>query len=120
MLIGTPYWNRVLASGFVSGSSTHSDRLATIRSLHQSSGSIVDPHTADGIKVAREHLVAGVPMICLETALPVKFAETIVAAIGREPERPAAYVGIERRPQRCEVMPADAERIKSFIAQHAG
>ena len=119
MLIGTPYWNRVLASGFVSGSSTHSDRLATIRSLHQSSGNIVDPHTADGIKVAREHRVAGVPMICLETALPVKFGETIVEAIGREPERPAAYVGIEGRPQRCEVMPADAERIKSFIAQHA-
>jgi threonine synthase len=119
MLIGTPFWSKVLASGFVSGSSTHSDRLATIRSLQQSIGYIVDPHTADGIKVAHEHLDSQVPMICLETALPAKFADTIIAAVGREPERPAAYVGIEQRPQRCEVMPADVERIKAFIAQHA-
>jgi threonine synthase len=72
-----------------SGSSTHADRLATIRSLHRRNGLVIDPHTADGVKVAREHLTPGVPMICLETALPAKFAETIVEAIGREPERPA-------------------------------
>jgi threonine synthase len=119
MLIDSPYWNRVLESGFVSGSSTHSDRLATIRSLHQSVGYLVDPHTADGLKVAHEQRDPAVPMICLETALPVKFADTIVEAVGRGPERPAAYADIEQRPQRCEVMPADAERVKAFIAAHA-
>ena len=50
---------------------------------------MIDTHTADGLKVAREHLQPGVPMIVLETALPIKFAETIVEALGREPERPA-------------------------------
>ncbi len=118
-LAGTPHWDRVRGSGFVSGRSTHADRLATIRAVHARSGVVIDPHTADGVKVAREHLVPGVPMICLETALPAKFADTIVEAIGREPERPAAYADIESRPQRFEVMPADVARLKAYISAHA-
>jgi threonine synthase len=79
---------------------------------------MIDTHTADGVKVAREHLTPGVPMVVLETALPIKFAETIVEALGHEPERPAAYAGIEALPKRVQVMPADAARIKAYIAEH--
>jgi threonine synthase len=118
-LRGTPFWSRVEASGFVSGCSTHADRLRTIREVAQRSGRVIDPHTADGVKVAREHLEAGVPMICLETALPVKFADTIGEALGRAPQRPAQFEGIEALPQRCEPMPADVERVKQYIAAHA-
>jgi threonine synthase len=118
-LAGTPHWDAVRGSGFVSGRSTHADRLATIRSLHERRGLLIDPHTADGVKVAREHLSAGVPMVCLETALPAKFAETIVEAIGREPERPAGYADIEARPQRFSVMPADIGRLKAYLESHA-
>jgi len=119
-LAGTPHWQAVAASGFVSGSSTHEDRLATIRGLYQRSGLVIDPHTADGVKVAHELRRSGVTTICLETALPAKFAETIVEAIGREPERPAGYADIESRPQRVEVMPVDVERLKRYIEAHAG
>jgi len=118
-LAATPHWPAVQSSGFVSGCSTHADRLATIRSLHRRNGLVIDPHTADGVKVAREHLTPGVPMICLETALPAKFAETIVEAVGREPERPAAYADIESRPQRFTVLPADAARLKDYIEAQA-
>jgi threonine synthase len=104
--------------GFVSGKSTHADRLATIRQVFERYGVMVDTHTADGVKVAREHLQAGVPMLVLETALPIKFAATIVEALGREPERPAKFEGIEALPKRVQVMPADAERIKRYIAEH--
>jgi threonine synthase len=110
---------RVADHGFVSGSSTHADRLATIRDTWQRFGVMIDTHTADGLKVAREHLDAGVPMIVLETALPAKFAETIVEAIGREPDRPAAMRGIEQLPKRFTVMPADAQAVKSYIAENA-
>jgi threonine synthase len=109
---------RIADHGFVSGSSTHDDRLATIRDTHERFGTVVDTHTADGLKVAREHRLPGVPTIVLETALPAKFAETIVEAIGREPDRPAAMQGIERLPKRFTVMPADAAQVKSFIADH--
>ena len=115
---GSPIWPRVGASGLVSGRSTHSDRIRTIRTTFERYGIVVDPHTADGIKVALEHIDADVPMICLETALPAKFPQTIVEAIGREPDRPAAYVGLEARPQRFKVLPADADAVKSFIARH--
>ncbi len=60
--------------GFVSGKSTHADRLATIRDIHAKYGVIIDPHTADGVKVGLAHREAGVPLVCLETALPAKFA----------------------------------------------
>ncbi|NNU42711.1 threonine synthase [Ramlibacter montanisoli] len=104
--------------GFVSGRSTHADRLATIRDTWERFGTMIDTHTADGLKVAREHRRAGVPMIVLETALPIKFAETIVEALGREPDRPAKFAGIEDLPKRVTVLPADAERVKQFIAAH--
>jgi threonine synthase len=119
-LAGTPHWQAVRSSGFVSGRSTHADRLATIRELHARSGLVIDPHTADGLKVAREHLSPGVPTICLETALPAKFAGTILEAIGRQPERPAGYADVESRPQRFTVLPADVGRLKAFIETHAG
>jgi threonine synthase len=118
-LSGTPYAARVAASGFVSGMSTHADRLATIRDVAARFGVVVDPHTADGIKVGLEHRDADVPLVCIETALPAKFAATIREALGRDPARPAAYADLEDRPQRCERLPADAARVKAFIAAHA-
>ncbi|MES2991008.1 MAG: threonine synthase, partial [Pseudomonadota bacterium] len=110
---------RIAGYGFVSGTSTHADRVATIRDTDQRFGVVIDTHTADGLKVAREHLTPGVPTIVLETALPAKFAETIVEAIGREPDRPAAMRGIEQLPKRFQVMPADAAKVKAFIAANA-
>ncbi|MBX3609820.1 MAG: threonine synthase [Hydrogenophaga sp.] len=104
--------------GFVSGKSTHADRLATIREVFDRHGVMIDTHTADGVKVAWAHRDPTVPMVVLETALPIKFAETIVEALGREPSRPAAYEGIESLPKRVTVMAADAERVKAFIAGH--
>ncbi len=110
----------VAAYGFVSGKSTHADRLATIRDTYQRFGVMIDTHTADGLKVAREHLKAGVPMIVLETALPVKFAATIVEALGQEPSRPAQFDGIENLPKRIVNMGADVDAIKAYIRQHCG
>ena len=104
--------------GFVSGKSTHADRLQTIRSVYQDFGQMVDTHTADGIKVARERVQAGVPMVVLETALPIKFAATIVEALNQEPDRPSKFDGIESLPRRVQVMPADVAQVKAYIAQH--
>jgi threonine synthase len=118
-LAATPYWPRVAESGFVSGTSTHADRIATIRDTFARHRVVLDPHTADGVHVARAWREMGVPLVCIETALPAKFAETIREALGCAPERPAAYVDLEARPQHYNVLPADAERVKSYIAAHA-
>jgi threonine synthase len=118
-LAGTPYWEKVRAAGFLSGRSTHADRVATIRDIEQRYGVVVDPHTADGLKVGREQRDPKVPLVCIETALPVKFSATIVEALGREPHRPEAYVGIEAQPQRFTVLPARVELLKAFIEGRA-
>jgi threonine synthase len=106
--------------GFLSGRSTHADRLETIRMAYDDYGITIDTHTADGIKVAREHMTPGVPMIVLETALAAKFNETILEAIGADAERPAGFENIESLPQKFVVMPANVDRMKAYIAQHTG
>lgn len=115
-LRGTPYMDKLPGFAFVSGKSTHADRLATIKAVYEQYGVMIDTHTADGVKVAKEHpQPAGVPLVVLETALPVKFAETIREALGREPERPAALEGIENLPQQVEVMAPDVAAIKAYM-----
>ena len=117
-LSGTPEFARVSDFGFVSGRSTHADRLATIRSVHAKYGVTVDTHTADGLFVAERHREAGVKMVCLETALPVKFAETIREALGTDPQRPAGFEGLEDLGQRFTLMPADVHELKRYVAGH--
>jgi threonine synthase len=118
-LSGAADFARVRDSGFVSGSSSHADRLRTIRDVAARYGYVVDTHTADGIKVAEEHREAGVPMVCLETALAAKFEDTIREALGRAPDRPAAYADLESRPRRFEVIDADVDAVKRYIETHA-
>jgi threonine synthase len=109
---------RIAGFGFVSGKSSHADRLATIRSAWADHQDMIDTHTADGLKVAREHRQPGVPMLVLETALPAKFAATIEEALGRAPLRPAALEGIESLPKRFIVMPVDVAQVKALVEAH--
>lgn len=113
----TPLWDKVKDFGLVSGASNHAARIATIRTIYQDYKVLVDTHTADGLRVGLEHRQPGVPLICLETALPVKFAESITEAIGHEPERPAGFENIEDLPQRSVVKDANANEIKAFIKE---
>ena len=107
-----------LKYGFKSGKSTHADRLATIQDVYKKHNKIIDTHTADGVKVAREYVKAGVRMIVLETALPIKFAETIVEALGKQPDCPAKFDGIEALPKRVLRMAADVMQLKAYIVKN--
>lgn len=115
----TPYIKRMPDFAFVSGSSSHADRLATIRKVWEEYGVMIDTHTADGVKVALENLSDDMPMVVLETAQPVKFAETIREALGRDPIRPDGFEGMEDLPQHVEVMEPDVAAVKQFIVQHS-
>jgi len=105
--------------GIVSGTSTHDDRLATIRSVYEATGDIIDPHTADGVKVARENVEPGVPMLVLETAKPQKFAETIREAIGVELEYSSELRAMLDAPQRRTEMADDEHELRAFIEAEA-
>jgi len=103
-------------SGFVSGRSTHEDRIATIRLVKKNYGRVIDPHTADGVKIALRLREPRYPMICLETAQPAKFDAAIVEALGEHAPRPARFEAIESLPQRVTVMKPDPQALKNFIS----
>lgn len=105
--------------GIVGGMSTHDDRLATIRDLHGKTGITIDPHTADGAKVAREHVEQGVPMLVLETAKPQKFADLISEALGTTVEPDADTRALLDAPQRVIDMPDDEQQLRAYIADRA-
>ncbi len=117
-LRGTPYFSALPDYGIVSGRSLHADRIETIRDVWNRHQVMIDTHTADAVKVAREHREPGLPMIVLETAQPVKFTETILEALGREPVRPKELEGIENLPQRVEVVDASVDQVKAIITRN--
>jgi threonine synthase len=104
--------------GFTSGSSTHQNRLETIKDVYTKYQEIVDPHTADGLKVAKTCAVEDEVVVVLETALPIKFAATITEALGIEPSRPKSFEGIESLPKRVVEMPADLQQVKDFLLEN--
>ena len=71
------------------------------------------------MRVGLQYREPGVALICLETALPVKFAETIREALGREPERPAEFIGLEERPQRVKLIEPDLRILKRLIVNES-
>jgi threonine synthase len=104
--------------GFISGSSNHALRMQTIRQAHMQYGVVIDTHTADGLKVALELRDEKTPMVVLETALPAKFEEALMEALGEVPPRPASLKGIEDLPQKFTVMDVSVDAIKDFITQN--
>jgi threonine synthase len=117
---GGRLFDRVAEFGMVSGSSNHANRIDTIRTVYQVYGTMIDPHTADGLKVGLEHREPGVPLVCMETAQPAKFDDAIHEALGIEPVRPAELAGLEAQPQKKHMLDADVNAVKQFIVDHAG
>lgn len=103
--------------GFGAGRSDHDKRLATIKDTWERFNVLIDPHTADGVWVARDwRKDVDTPIVCLETALPVKFAETINEAIGRDPEVPERFADVLAAERHVTDLPDDVEAVKQFIA----
>jgi len=118
-LAGDGLFAKVADFGMVSWSSSHANRIDTIRTVYEVYGTMIDPHTADGLKVGLEHREPGVPLVCMETAQPAKFEDAIREALGIEPLRPAELAGLEAQPQKKHVLDADVDAVKRFIADHA-
>jgi len=104
--------------GFISSSSQHTNRIKLISNYFEKFGIIIDPHTADGIKAALDHIDQDIPMIVLETALPIKFEQSILEATGRKPERPEGLKDIELLKQKLEILDNDVDLIRLFIREN--
>ncbi|MFV0451514.1 MAG: threonine synthase [Propioniciclava sp.] len=123
-LSGTAAFTELRARfGFVAGTSTHADRITTIAGEYARTRTVIDPHTADAVHVARGLVAAGEvgrPVIALETALPVKFSATIVEALGQEVPRPERFVGLEDLPRRVVDLANDVDALRALIEQASG
>ena len=118
-LSGTPEFAALRDTyGFISGTSSHADRLAEIARTEKESGYLLDPHTADGVHVARavRPQIEG-PLVVMETALPVKFADTILEATGHLPPVPERFEGIEGREERVTPLANSVEDLKALIRE---
>ncbi|WP_060798038.1 threonine synthase [Winkia neuii] len=103
--------------GFQSGSSTHANRLEQIRLLDRE-GIEIDPHTADGVQVAKtQGADLTSPIVVLETALPVKFSQTIREATGHGPKVPGRFADIEKGPRRVVDLENDPEVVKDYLRE---
>ena len=108
-----------VAEDFLALSVTREQTLTTIRDFHATTGYLLDPHTAVGVKAGRELAGGEAPVVCLATAHPAKFGDAVRQAICRAPEVPPALTGIESREQRCEIIDADTRAVKDFVEKHA-
>ena len=104
---------------FLSTSVDNEQTLATIREFHSSTGYILDPHTATGVKAGKEVSGGAVPVICLATAHPAKFPDAVNQATGKEPERPKSLDGLEERERLCETIEAAKDKIKAYLVENA-
>jgi len=109
-------WRR-LKEVFSSYAVTDEQTCAMIRQVYDESGVLLDPHTAVGVKAAREcNSDHSVPMITLATAHPVKFAEAIQAAGIEAPSLPAHLQDLMERPESCTVVDNSVEAVTRYIS----
>lgn len=108
--------------GFVSGESTHADRLAAIRAVHERSGLLIDPHTADAVTVADRLIADGLPgqVLVLATARPEKFGDTVKEALGDDAEGLTPRLReLLARPQHVIDVPNSVDAVRAYIEAHA-
>ena len=105
---------------FCSASVNQDETLGTIRDFHAKTGYLLDPHTAVGVKAALDLLPAESARICLATAHPAKFGETVEKALGVPSPVPESVRELEGKPTRCEIMDADLEKVREFFIAQVG
>jgi threonine synthase len=105
---------------FCSVSVNQAATLQTIREFYADTGYLLDPHTAVGVIAALELLPPDSARICLATAHPAKFSETVEKSLGFKVEAPQSVKELYGKPTRCEIMDADPDKVRKFIIEHIG
>jgi threonine synthase len=104
---------------FSAGVSDMSSTAETIRSVLAGDGYLADPHTAVGIKVAREQPASLTPMVVLATAHPAKFPDAVKAACGVDPALPHFLADLMDRKEKFTVLPSSLEMVQRHIEKNA-
>jgi len=117
--VGEDVWHDACAL-FTGHRLSDEDTLAAIRTIHEETGQLVDPHTAVGIMAGRAcRPDDGSPLVALATAHPAKFPDAVEQATGIRPELPAAMADLYERAERVEVLPNDVGAVRDHVRARA-
>ncbi|KOR31264.1 threonine synthase [Achromatium sp. WMS2] len=101
----------VANSDFAAVAVSDVETLAQMRFTYDKYRYILDPHTAIGVKAAQDVT----DVICIATAHPAKFMESVQRAIGKKPPVPSSLQGILDREMRCTISEANSLAVKQYI-----
>ncbi|WP_298966296.1 threonine synthase [uncultured Methylobacterium sp.] len=95
--------------------------VAEIRRVHETTGQVLDPHSAIGVHAARRLLAAdpATPVVALATAHAAKFPDAVEAATGLRPALPPHLADLMDRPERVSVVANDEAAVERFIRERA-
>ena len=108
-----------LRKDFSASSIDDKETLATIRTFHQNTQYVLDPHTAVGVAVGKNVCSSQYPLVCLATAHPAKFGDAVKKATGFDPQLPTVFSDLLSSEKRLVTIPADKDVVKSFISTNA-
>lgn len=108
-----------IRSSFAAGRCNEQQTSDTIAALWREAGYLLDPHTAIGVHVAREHEDGSTPMVVLGTAHPAKFPDAVEKASGVRPELPENLKGMMTAEERQQVLAAEQGAVENYIEAHA-
>ena len=98
-----------------SGRASEEETTATIKRLYETTGELLCPHSAVGVKVAGEQRDEATPMVTLATAHPAKFPDAVEAATGLRPALPPRMADLFDRPERVTRVANDLGALKDHI-----
>ena len=105
----------VLQSHFDSGRASEEETSSTITETLKTSGELLCPHSAIGVKVANDQPASETPMITLATAHPAKFPDAVEAASGIRPPLPARMADLYERDERVTRIANNLDALKDHI-----
>jgi threonine synthase len=110
-----------LRSEFAAHAVSDEATLSAIRSVYETTGILLDPHTAVGVVAgAACHDAPEVPLVMLATAHPAKFPEAVARATGVHPPLPPHLADLFTREERFDTLPNDATAVQAYIEALAG
>jgi threonine synthase len=116
LVVEPDQYEQWIAPTFRAGSASDHDTLSTMRSVYEHSGMLLDPHTAVGVKVARDFAEDGIPMLTMATAHPAKFPDAVERATGERPALPPHLANLFDLPEHTSALPNDLATVQAFVA----
>ena len=110
---------KTIRDQFDAGRATVQETAATINDVLKQNGYLLDPHSAIGVKVARENENTDTPMVVLATAHPAKFPDAVFEASGVHPALPNWLSDLMERKEHFTPLQNDLKIVEDHIRAHS-